>query len=93
MSGVADLEGGGTLALTVAIQDSTLPGEDISHTVFIASFGAPDDIRWSTFLKLSEGDEGFIKVDDKRVTGETTFDDEMTGAREEEVGTLEGTCP
>jgi hypothetical protein len=93
MQGTSGLDGGGTLVLTVAIQDSTQPGEDISHTIFIASSGQSEDIRWSTFVKLEGDDVGFIQLSEKQVTAETTFDDDMPGGAQTVSGTLQGACP
>ena len=94
MSGTAELSGGGTLVFKATIQDSRLPGKDISHTILIWSMGpvGTEVIRWSTNLKLTGDDDGFLRVDGKRVSAEATFDND-TGGPQDVAGTLEGMCP
>lgn len=88
----------GMLGLTVSISSSTVPGPRLYHRIIIFSFIGDDrravkeDIRWSASARLS-GDDGFILVDNKHVTAEALFDNDMTSGTEAIAGTLEATCP
>jgi len=79
----------------VTIGDSTRPGEDITHHAMVFFGGDADNepFRWLASTKISLDDEGFVRIDGKHVTVETTFDKDLTGEKEEVPGKLEGTCP
>jgi len=99
VSGSVAIPGNGMLGFTAAIQDSTLPGEDLSHIIFVFSFigdngeAVKEDIRWSAEADLFAGEDAIIQVDGKRVTGEALFDNDMTSETESVPGTLAVICP
>ncbi len=95
MSGTAEMADGGQILLKVTIGDSTRPGEDITHHAMVFFGGDADNepFRWLASTKISLDDEGFVRIDGKHVTVETTFDKDLTGEKEEVPGKLEGTCP
>jgi len=98
MNGTVAIPDNGMLALKVGISGSTVPGRQLSHTISIFSFIGDDrravkeDIRWSASARLS-GDDGFILVENKHVTAETLFENDLASGEEAKGGTLEATCP
>ena len=86
------------LRLFVDIIDMTGTALTEAHSVEMYDAGNFSDpsIAWTAFQPLIRGDdeEGFVRVDGKRVTAEYTFDSDLTEDDREEIpGTLVATCP
>ena len=90
---------GSRVQLDASIQDTQeqgrYEGDGVIYSVSlndVQNFQDPS-IGWSSISGLGGGSATSFKINDKRVTVQTTFDNELTDELENVDGTLDMTCP